>query len=380
MKILAPLRLRVEENTITRVNRRLIGTGSINAKVGQEVTPADIIGSSEAPSGFRTLNLATLLSVSPTEAKKYLRRGLGQRIYKGELLAYKDSWLFGKRKIVTAPTDAILDFINEQTGELRLSFLPIKTALPAGVYGIIEHIDNLRGVVSIRTQVSRVYGIFGTGRMRDGILRILSRREDLVRADMIRTGVGGEQIIVGGSLVYKDAISSAISSGVNGIITGGINAEDYKNINGGRLSFSPKLENDIGISIVVTEGFGSLPIGMDIYKVLNLYNGKFVFVDGNKAVISLPSFESKSMLKIRSTSLPQEFDAVLTGEYLQTSQMSAGLNVRIIGDYFMGEQGKVIAIDQTITALSSGVKAILATVETSFRKIKVPVNNLEIIK
>ena len=380
MKILAPIRLRMEENVVTRVYRRLNGTFSINVQAGQEVMPSDIIGSSQTESGFRILNLATLLSVSPRDVKKYLKRTLGQKIYKGELLASKDGWMLSSKKIVTAPTDAILDFYNEQTGEMRLSFLPTKTNLPSGVYGIVEQVDSLRGFVVIKTLVDRIYGIFGSGKHRDGILRILGNREDITTEVSVRAQAGREQVFVGGSLLYKEAISAAISSGINGIISGGINAMEYKNITSGRLSFPNKIENDIGISIVICEGFGSIPIGLDIYTLLEAYDGRFVFIDGNKAIISLASFESKSMLKIRSTALPIGQEDNFAGGYIQIGELNVGSHVRIAGNYFTGEQGKIIAIDQSFSLLPSGLKAIMATIETSFKKIKIPVNNLEMIR
>ena len=56
-----------------------------------------------------------------------------------------------------------------------------------------------------------------------------------------------------------------------------------------------------------------------------------------------------------------------------------GMRVRVEGTSFIGEQGTVLAIDQKLTLLESGAKDYLATVETKSRKLKVPVNNLEIL-
>lgn len=374
--MVAPLRVRVEKNVVTRVHRSLKGKGELNVAVGQEVSPDDVIGSGEVYPGFRTINLAQNLSVSPADVKKYLKRGLGQKIYKGELLAYKDEGFLQRKKVVTSPSDGIVEFFNEQTGEVKLSFLPQKKDLPAGVYGVVEKVDKLRGVVVIRTQVSRVYGLFGTGRNRDGVLRFISRRDELVSERKI-SAEAIDQIVVGGSLIYKEAISKAISSGVSGIITGGINARDYRGMAGGRLSFPRKLENDIGVSIVVCEGFGSLPLGEDIYNLLLQYNEKFVLLDGNHAIISLPSFESSSLAKVKKTSLPEEVE-VLTRE-LKLMEVSIGSLVRVVGSSYAAEQGKVIAIDRSTTQLPSGVAAYLLTVETKRRKIKIPNNNVELI-
>lgn len=380
MKHLVPVSIRIEKDIVTRVKRVLRGKGSLNVNIGQEVTSEEIIGSATVASGFRTVNISSFLSVSPQDVEKFLTRKLGQRIYKGELLAYKKGSFFSKDKIVISPTDGVLDFLNNKTGELKIAFMPRKADLPAGVYGIVENVDKERGEIVIRTQVSRIYGLFGSGRFRDGTLHILTKKDDLISKDAIQTKYF-EHILVGGSLFFKDTISAAISLGVSGVITGGINAGDYRGMAGGRIIFPKKLENDIGISIVVCEGFGSIPIGDDIFQLLSGYEGKFVFIDGNKAVIDLPSFASNSMIKVRSTRLPQ-MQSEETPDWKRIkvmAELKVGVRVRVIGNSYIGEQGKIIAINDSLTLLPSGIRVYLATVETTRRKIQVPVANLEII-
>lgn len=380
MSYFAPYRLRVEKDVITRVTRILKGRGNLCVSVGQEVTPEEIIGSGEIPSGFRTLDLAAELSVSPQEVKKFLARDLGQRIYKDELLALKKGGLFARKKVVVAPTDGILDFLNDKTGELKISFLPRKVSLPAGVYGIVERVDKEREQVIIKTQVSRVHGVFGSGKPRDGILHILGKRGDLVSKSAMQTKYV-DHILVGGSLFFKETISSAISAGVSGIITGGINAGDYKGMSGGRLVFPKKLDNDIGISVVACEGFGSIPIGSDIFRFLSEYEGKFVFIDGNKALINFPSSSSSSLIKVKSTALPQLGNLMEEVDHTKSiAELKVGSDVRIVGNFYLGEQGMILSIDNSLTLLPSKIKTYLATVETTDRKIQVPVANLEIIR
>lgn len=385
MKHVIPPRLRVEKNVVTRITRVLKGKGQLNVSLGQIVSPEEIIGSSTVSAGFRTLNLATLLSVPPKNVEKYLTRKIGQRIYKGELLAYKKGWLFAGKKVVTAPTDGILDFLNNKTGELRITFIPKKMRLPAGVYGVVEGLDSEKGQVIIRTEVSRVCGIFGSGRLRDGTLHILGKKDGLVSKEAILTEYN-DHVLVGGSLFFKDTISASISIGVNGIITGGINAEDYRGMVGGRIVFPKKLDNDIGISIVVCEGFGVVPLGHDIFNILSEYDGKFVSVDGNEAVINLPSPLSSSLVKVKNTKLPPlQNDIAVVSINVSNEQKEPGLElevgsrVRILGNSYLGEQGKVVAIDNSTTLLPSGIKTFLATLETARRKIRVPVANLEVI-
>lgn len=370
----SPFRLRIEKDVIVRIHRSLNGKGVIKVALGQEVTPEDLIGSGNISPGFRIMNLANLLSCAPSQVEKYLQRRLGQKIFKGELLAYKSGFL-GAKKIVISPADGLVDFINPKTGEVRLTFLPKKMDLPAGVYGIVESIDRENGDVLLRTQVSLIHGLFGSGRVRDGTLHKVCKREELLTKSYITSSLQG-QILLGGSLVFKDSLTSAISCGVKGIISGGINASDYKSMAGGRLVFPKKMENDVGISVVVCEGFGSVPIGWDIYQALAEYDNKFILIDGNRGKILLPSFEGKSIIRVRKVRLGP---IPPSDEANQVAKLSLGQRVRIIGNSFAGEQGKIISIDESKSILPSKISTYLVTLETKRRKIKVPVANLEII-
>lgn len=381
MKHFLPSRVRVEKDVVMRIRRNLRGKGQISVAVGQQVSPEEIIGSATISSGFRILNLAQILSVPPSQVGQYLVRKINQRIYKDELLAFKKGGLFSQKKVVVAPTDGIIDFLNEKTGELRMTFLPKKADLPAGVYGIVEHIDKQKGSVIIRTQVSSVHGMFGSGRSRDGILHILNKKDSLIDKSASLTKYD-EHVLVGGSLFFKEAISASISVGVNGIISGGINAKDYKAMAGGHLNFPKKLDNDIGISIVILEGFGSIPIGDDIFKILSEYEGKFVSIDGNKSQILLPSFLSASIIKVRNTKLPPiQSEGPIWDDEHQSSvyELKVGLRVRVVGNSYPAEQGKIIAIDNSPTLMPSRIRAYLITIEGARRKIQVPVANCEVI-
>ncbi|MDO8573770.1 MAG: hypothetical protein Q7R77_03400 [Candidatus Daviesbacteria bacterium] len=369
-----PLRLRVEKNIVTRIKRALDGKGNLNVRIGQQISPDEIIGTAASVVGFRIINLSSELGVSPKEAGKFLVKKLNQRIYTGELLALKKGSFLGGKKIITSPSDGILEFLNPETGELKLSFLPRKRDLLSGVYGIVDQIDKVRGQVTVRAMVTKVNGVFGTGKQRDGVLHILGRKDELINKSAIKAEFG-EYVLMGGSLIFKDSISTAISQGIKGIISGGINADDYKAMAGGRLVFPKKLDNDIGISIVVCEGFGAVPIGDDIFEILSEYEGKFISVDGNKGIINLPSFSSASLNKVETTQLPE----IQNDNSLSTIELKVGLKVRVIGNSYFGEQGKILAINNTSTLLLSGIRTPLVTVETSRKKIQLPVANLEVV-
>jgi len=380
MSLLANRRVRIAQEVITYVRRELTEKGKITAQVGQEVFPDDILGSATVSAGFRTVKVAKLLSVGPREARKYLQRPIGQAIYKGELLAFKPGGILGGKKVVVSPSDGLLDSFDEKTGELRLNFLPHQKDLPAAVFGIVEKVDQDKGQVTIKTQTTQIFGVLGTGRVREGILKVLGERGDLVDKSRITAALSSEIIVCGG-LIYLGAITEAVALGLNGIITGGINARDYKGMAGGHLEPSKKFGTDIGISMLVCEGFGSVPIGEDIFNLLKIHSRQFAILDGNRAKLILPSGDKDSLHKIRTTKLPAH-SLELTAEPLaevDALDLAIGQKARVIGPPFFGAQGQIIAIDKTVSVLPSGVQTYLVSLQTQTRKIKVPFTNIEVI-
>ncbi len=380
MSLLASSRTRVTLDKVIYIKRQLSKPGQILIAAGTEVAPADIIGRSSISAGFRTVDLAKQLQVSPKDAQRYLQRQIGQKIFKGELLAYKKGGFLEKEKPIVSPLDGVVDFYDVNTGNLKISYIPHVIDLPAAVYGIVEGIDHDKSEIIVKTQASRIYGMFGTGKSREGTLKILGNRSDLTDRNRI-SQVNSNHILVSGGLIYSGALAQAISSGVHGIITGGINGSDFKSIRGGRLIFPGNFGNDIGLSMIVTEGFGSIPIGEDIFSVLESFNDRFAIIDGNGARITLPSYQSDCIIEIRKVSLPP-------GQRLQTSEplpdleainLEIGQKVRVIASPFMGDQGQVVAIDNVPTLLESKIRTYLVTVATKSRKIRVSFLNLEII-
>ncbi len=378
MKLYANYRVRIRPNVVTIIKRSLVGKGKISVSRGQEVLPEDVIGKSLLSSGFRSINLTSLLGVAPGEVEKYLQKRPGQTLYKNELLAFKKGGVWGGKKIVTSPTDGLIESYNSATGELRMGFLPKNVDLPAAVYGVVESVDNERGQVLIKTETTQMLGLFGSGRIRDGILKFLKVRSGLIDDAQINQGLSAH-IVVGGALVYSNAISALLAVGAKGFVTGGMNAKDYRAMAGGHLQFPRKMGTDIGISLIAFEGFGSIPVGEDIISVLQKHDDKFAILDGNSARLYLPSYDKDSMIRVKKTALPSMNALVDPPPEIVAVEVKVGQRARVVVPPFQGGQGKIVYLDKTPTALPSGVRTYLVTLETKSRKIKVPFTNIEII-
>lgn len=377
MDLKANYRVRIKPNQVVHIRRTISGKGSLKVSKNQEVTPDDIIGVYIIEAGFSAVNLAKELGVSPSEALRYLKVPIGRTIFKGELLAYKKG--FFSEKIITAPTDGLIDEYNPKSGELRMKFLTKELPLASGVFGKVDSVDNARGEVTIRTLVTQVYGVFGSGIERSGILHHIGGSSSLVSGLEIKPGMS-KQVIIGGALAYGEALRKAAVVGISGIICGGFNLNDYISIVGS-LNAHSRLGTDVGISLMATEGFGLLPIGNDIFELTKQYSGRYVFINGNLNQLLLPSANSDSILTVRKTALPilplSKVPAIKPD--LTIVDIKIGDRVRIIWPPFMGAQGRVTSIDKKVTVIESGISTYLLTVETPRQMLKVPFTNVEVI-
>lgn len=376
-KLFVNVRVRICKDEVMLIRRTLpSATGKVNVKVGDEVTPHHILAEGQKSAGFRTVNLADEIGVSPREALKFIRRGMGNNIFKDELLASKEG-IFGLgSKILLSPADGILDYYDEQTGRLRIKLFPKTVKLACGVWGIIEGIDESKGVIIIKTMASTVYGVAGSGKEREGTLNVIGSKEVLVGSRQLEETMRG-QIIVGGEIVFADGLEKAVELGIAGIVSGGIDAKEYKAVAEGWNIYN-KQWSDIGLSLLITEGFGSIHMGDDIFPILQQSHGKFAIIDGNKNMLILPSDNDSCMIDIQKTKLQSGSFAEVQPE-LSAVELYVGQRVRIVSQEDLGSQGIVEAIDSSISKLPSGLCTTLVTVGTKSRKIRVAYQNLEIL-
>lgn len=374
MRLTANKRIRMIPNIALRVRRQLEGKGKLAVLQGEEVTPSDVLGKYEIALGFASFNLANTLGVSAGRAREYLVKQMGNRVYKNELIAEKKGF-FGNRSMI-APTDGILEQYDPITGMLRMRYLPKEGTLASGVYGIVEEVNHQAGEVIIKTMATEIYGVYGSGVERFGSVHVLDGKGNLVLEGQLKAEYKGT-IIVGGALVYSKTLQKALSLKISGIISGGFNSRDFRSITG-LIEPAKQIGTDIGTSVLATEGFGAIPMGDDIFKVIVKYEGKSIFLNGNTARILLPALDSDSIIALKKIALPNKRLPEHRPE-LTIEDISLGSRVRIIWPPFMGVQGKVLGIDESPTVLPSGISTYLLTVETPTRKVKIPYPNIELI-
>jgi hypothetical protein len=348
--------------TTHNVTRSLPGNAQVLVKVGDEVRPEKIVGIGKKSAGFRTVDATSVLGVQAKDLKNHLNKTVGSYINKGEVIAQRSSLMGIQKKELKSPVDGILRHINDQTGVLTLEYRPEEMRVVSGVKGTVTEIDPQKNEITISTNVLEVHGSLGIGKRREGSIHVVGQ-PDLPLSEKQIDPTWENKIVVGGSLLTKQVLYHCVALKVQGIVVGGIHWEDFATLIGTRGRFE-----DIGISVIVTEGFGNLPIPIKLFEQLQSFEGKFSFVWGGTARLLIPHQEV-------SGAKPQEHIDSPT----RYTRLTEGMRVRLLTLERGGDFGTIRQLVED-TYLPSGIRTSTAQVELyNGETIRVPTTELEVV-
>lgn len=360
MRLEVKVRKRIDIGQKTVIERQIAGDGKILAKIGQRVTPDDLVAEGKVIGGFRSIGLALALKVPPEAAAKFLVAKIGDEVAGGETIAIRKKFM-GKIE-VSAPTRGILSEYDSNSGMLTLQ-LPLQhQKITASVWGkVVQIVDGSK--VLIESSVDQIYGVVGSGRLREGIIKVIGQPSDFLLPASIDANLAG-RVIVGGALISRASLAKCLACQVTGIIAGGMHFGDFAEAGGLKKSVF-WASSDVGLTVVLLEGFGHHPAASDIFDLFKQHDGKFALIDGDLAKIILPQITSKATSKSFQTPTVEE--------------LKVGDRVRIVDPSYFGQIGKVDKITTKAAKLESGLSAILVEVATDDGKISLPYQNLEIL-
>ena len=118
-----------------------------------------------------------------------------------------------------------------------------------------------------------IQGIFGLGGETKGELVMgCTSPEAILTPDLI-TDEMANKLVVGGAYLPAETVARAIQVGVAGILTGGFDYDDIKDLLGYEVGVAITGGEDLGLTIVVTEGFGSIEMAPATFKLCRITPG-----------------------------------------------------------------------------------------------------------
>jgi hypothetical protein len=357
-----------------KVRRVLPIVGNLLVKEGDRVQAEQVVAETFMPGDVTPINLSNILSVSPVEVKDSLLKNEGDQVEPGDILA-RTKGIFGLFKNeYRTKVGGTLESVSDVTGQLILRGKPIPVQVRAYLTGTVIEVVPNEGVV-VEADVSLVQGIFGVGGEAYGPIAVACRNpSDRLEAAQITPDLEG-QIVIGGGRMTGDAIRQAVKVGVAALVSGGIDDQDLKDILGYDLGVAVTGSERIGLTLIVTEGFGDIAMADRTYRLLASRSGSPAAVSG-ATQIRAGVLRPEIAIPIQQSGAPSVRD-----EAAIDSTLKIGANVRIIRDPHFGVIGKVSALPHELHTLESGSKArVLEVAADGAQKIVVPRANVELIE
>jgi hypothetical protein len=336
------------------VRERLLPiSGTVLVRLGQKVSPSDVIAEANWAREHVFLDVARTLGVNSDTADRLIKCKIGDRLAASAEIAVGKG-LFSHS--VVAPREGRVVLVGG--GQVLMEVGESKIELRAGISGtVIEVIPN-RGAV-IQTAGSLVQGVWGNGRIDSGLLvNLIEKPDDVLTAGRLDVSMRGFVILAG---MVKDAepLKAAADLPVRGLILSSL----YP-------SLIP-LAREMRYPIIVTDGFGPLSMNSAAYKLLST-NVK------RDATVNAEAYDRYSGARPEVIiSLPISADLPAPRE---VEKFAPGLQVRMRRPPALGMIGSIVAVKPGLTTLLSGLRAPAAEVKLeNGETVVAPLVNLEVV-
>jgi hypothetical protein len=360
---------------MARVVRRLPYPGKVLARKGSRVDAGDTVAQAFVPAQPHVVNLARALALPPARVERALRREVGNKVNAGEVLARSGA------RVCVAPVGGQIAGVDTETGYVTIAPDPELHELKAAVAGFVMDVQPYEGV-TIETLALQVFGVFGLGLERSGVLRLLiTDPAEVISADQIDAR-SRYSVIIGGAGITGSALRRAVEQEVHGVIVGGIEEHELRAFLGwqGQGGWRARGDGatlgpvaDPGLTLIVTEGFGTRPMSAPAFEMLASRDGHEVLVEGRTS-LRRPLVRPRVVVPI-GRAADVQLDA-------PRPLLRVGASVRLLDDAHLGLVGRVRALPPGPQRVASG--ALVAAVEVELlhaepSRLLVPRTAVEVI-
>ena len=350
--MLAPVLHILPLTTIVR-ERVLPASGKVNMHVNQRVNPTDVVAETTFAREHVLLDVARTFGVSTAEADKLIRVSAGDKLAKGEVIAEKPG-LFPHT--IKAPRAGRVMVAG--SGQVLMEVAEVRIELRAGLPGVVTQVIPDKGVV-IRTAGALVQGVWGNGRIDYGLMvSLLEKPDDVLVADRLDVSLRGS-VILAGRVQDLDVLKAAADLPVRGLILSSMPSS----------LIQPAYQ--MKFPILVTEGFGSLPMNSAAFKLLTTNNKR-------EATVNADHFDRYTgtrpevIIPLPISSEPEEPNLY--------EMFESGRVVRMRRPPYAGMIGTISSLPAGLSLLPSGLRAPAAEVRLeNGESMLVPLVNLEVV-
>ncbi len=365
--------LKVIEQTIVVKDRRLPLEGEVMVAVGDKVTADQIVACTELPGKIFPVNIANQLGVAPSRLKELLTKGIGDTVTKDEVIAQTPGFLGMFKSEAAAIVTGTIESISTVTGQVIFQAAPVPVEIDAYINGTVVEIIPGEGCV-VQAAATLIQGIFGLGgEVKAELVMGVEAPDEVLQPEHITPDMKGK-IVIGGAYLTLDTLKAAISTGLSGVVTGGFDYDDIKELLGYEVGVAITGGEDLGLTLVVTEGFGRIQMAPGTFRLLQRKAGQQASINGATQIRA--GVIRPEVVVTFDTDVPEQ-------RYTppEPTGISLGDPVRGIRAPYFGHLGTVVALPVEPEVLESESRARVMVIEfEDGRQAHLPRANVEVIE
>ncbi len=366
--------LRVTGWTNIVKERRLPLSGEVMVKVGDRVKADQVVARTDLPGNVQPLKAASILGQHQQDLMEYMLKKEGEAVEKDEIIATAKSFFGLFKTHCKSPCDGTIESISTVTGQVIIREPPIPVEVEAYVDGQVTEVIPNEGVI-VETEGAFVQGIFGIGGEVHGEIHVVvSSPGDELSLDHLEGDLEGA-VVVGGSKVTSEVLRKAVEKKVSAVVAGGMDAEELRDFMGVDLGVAITGSEELGVALVITEGFGKMAMAQRTFDLLKRFEGQKCSVNGATQIragvmrpeIVVSMFDQGAELAEKAFSMSEG--------------LQIGSPVRCIRAPYFGYLGVVTELPPELAIVESGAKVRILKVKFDDEvEATVPRANVEMIE
>lgn len=311
------------------------------------------------------LDVPAALGVKPWLVGDCLRVIPGVAVVPGQVIATRRV----ERQLLMVQSSQYGKVTSIVDGVVTIKPLHVSTDLTAYLAGRVTQVMPDQGVV-VRAYAYLLQGQYGVGGETGGKLLIAGQPDTVLQPEDVGP-VWQDKIVIIGATASLEAIRAAAEAGAKALVMGYLPLRTLREFTEHTGTVGLTGDEDVPLTIVLTEGFTRATISARFYSTLQSLEGRYASVNGTthiRAGVIRPE------VIVCEPDWLEESGALTVA----SQEIEVGCNVRITRDPNAGQIGFVTALPSERQLIVTGSSVRVAEVMIGQRKEVVPVSNLEI--
>ena len=317
------------------------------------VSAKDVVATAEVPGQMVSVDAAAILGVSKSRVLNYLKVKAGDRVNAGQLMGQRSALMGLVKTVLPSPIAGTIESVSRVSGHMMIRESSHPAKIQAFIGGEIAAVDQKAGV-TVAAVGSLIQGVFGVGGEVTGVL--CSDESDIL----------ADRIVCTFEPIELKALHRFREAGALGVIAPATNAAALMAFCGEPLNPAATGDENVGFTMVFTEGFGELLMAANTKRILTALVGCEVSMCG--------------VTQIRAGVIRPELIGPPVMNVADAGPGPSGeRRVKIIRGKYMGQEGTIEEEPPAPQPVSSGVSALVYRVKlfSSGDAVIVPRVNVE---